>query len=344
MSSRPSSGSASSNTRTPANSAPTLPARMQLAEPLNQGLWSTVILAVNGGVRKLFAPVHRYEARPSRSFRPPSAPRIMSASNPAPAMTANRSSFILIASIRRRRPRSPVVTAPSMSPGTPRLVASRLAVPAGTMAIAASVPASTSTDRCAMPSPPQTKNRSAPSPSSRLICLGARRLLSTSAHSGSSTPCSASVRRSCGRPPSMLLPAWATTATRVMRRPSARGRRRRRHAPQRSQRAATRCRPGPRRPHRSGGACRGTSGSSATSAGIAMAIVQHGDPDPSAADARGDQQRDAAVHGDRRGRVPGVVAGVGRQIVEPRHVRPLRGGSPRSRRGMWPPRRRSLRR
>ena len=145
MSSRPSSGSASSNTRTPANSAPTLPARMQLAEPLNQGLWSTLILAVNGGVRKLLAPVHRYAARPSRSFRPPSAPRIMSASNPAPAMTANRSPFILIASIRRRPPRSPVVTAPSMSPGMPRLVASRLAVPAGTIAIAASVPASTST-------------------------------------------------------------------------------------------------------------------------------------------------------------------------------------------------------
>ena len=44
---------------TPANSAPTFPASMQLAGPVNQGLSSTVILAVKGLVRKLFAPVHR---------------------------------------------------------------------------------------------------------------------------------------------------------------------------------------------------------------------------------------------------------------------------------------------
>ena len=55
----PSSGSASANTRTPANRAPTFPARMQLAGPVNQGLSSTVIFAVKGLVRKLFAPVHR---------------------------------------------------------------------------------------------------------------------------------------------------------------------------------------------------------------------------------------------------------------------------------------------
>ena len=53
----PSSGSASSKTRTPPNSAPTFPARMQLARPLNQGLPSTSILALNGGVRKLLVPV-----------------------------------------------------------------------------------------------------------------------------------------------------------------------------------------------------------------------------------------------------------------------------------------------
>ena len=182
----------------------------------------------------------------------------MSASKPAPAMTANRSPFMLTASMRRRVPCSPVITAPSMSFGSPRLVASRLAVPAGMTAIAVSVPASTSTQRCAMPSPPHTKNRSTPSESRRLTCFGALRLLSTSAQSGSLTPCAASVRRSWGRPPSSVLPACAMTPTRFMRRSSALSWRRRRPARRRRQQRARRRQPGGPRPHPSGGACRGT--------------------------------------------------------------------------------------
>ena len=55
----------------------------------------------------------------------------------------------------------------------PRLVASRLAVPAGRIASTASEPASASTHRCTMPSPPQTKMSSAPSSSARRAYGGA---------------------------------------------------------------------------------------------------------------------------------------------------------------------------
>ncbi len=47
------------------------------------------------------------------------------------------------------------------------------------------------------------------------------------------------------------------------------------------------------------------------------------DAQPPAADAGGDQQGDAAVDRDRRRGVARVVAGVGRQMIEPRDVRPL---------------------
>ena len=53
---------------------------------------------------------------------------------------------------------------------------------------------------------------------------------------------------------------------------------------------------------------------------IAVA-AQIGDPCGSALDARCDQQRDASVDRDRRGRVPGRVAGVHGQLLEPMHLR-----------------------
>ena len=109
----------------------------------------------------------------------------MSASKPAPAMTANRSPFMLATSIARSRPSSPVTTAPSMSFGMPRLDASRFAVPAGTIATVVPVPASVSMQRCAIPSPPHTKKWSAPCSSRRRTCFGALRLFGTSAQSGS---------------------------------------------------------------------------------------------------------------------------------------------------------------
>ena len=136
----------------------------------------------------------------------------MSASNPAPAITANRSPFMLATSTARLAPKSPVATAPSMSFGMPRLEASRFAVPAGTIAIVRPVPASVSMQRCAIPSPPHTKKCSAPCSSSRRTCLGALRLFGTSTQSGSVTPFWASTRRSSGSPPSTVLPPWAMTA------------------------------------------------------------------------------------------------------------------------------------
>ena len=59
------------------------------------------------------------------------ASRIIAASKPAPAMTANRSPLKRPTSSLRRSPRSPIATACSMSLGIPRLVAKRFAVPAG---------------------------------------------------------------------------------------------------------------------------------------------------------------------------------------------------------------------
>ena len=45
-----------------------------------------------------------------------------------------------------------------------------------------------------------------------------------------------------------------------------------------------------------------------------------------AREARGEEQRDPAVDGDRRGRVPRRIAGVHGKLLEPVHGRPMRGG------------------
>ena len=113
---------------------------MQDALPSYQLAPSTEILARKGFARRFLDPVHTYATRPNRSFSPPSASRIMAASNPAPAITANRSPLIRPTSIERRRPWRPISTAASMSLGISRFVASRLAVPAGTIASRTSDP------------------------------------------------------------------------------------------------------------------------------------------------------------------------------------------------------------
>src|SRR6476659_2118830 len=64
----------------------------------------------------------------------------MLASKPVPAITANRSPFRLTTSIWRGRPDRPFATAPSMVVGSPRLEASRFAVPAGMIATVAPLP------------------------------------------------------------------------------------------------------------------------------------------------------------------------------------------------------------
>jgi len=90
---------------------------------------------------------HTYARRPARSFHLPSAPPTMRASKPEPAMTAKRSPLKRPTSGLRRSPCSPIATACSMLFGIPRLVARRLAVPAGTIARRASEPAITSMQR-----------------------------------------------------------------------------------------------------------------------------------------------------------------------------------------------------
>ena len=54
----------------------------------------------------------------------------------------------------------------------PRLWASRLAVPAGMIAIGTPVPASASHERCTIPSPPHTTTRSAPASTASAHPLG----------------------------------------------------------------------------------------------------------------------------------------------------------------------------
>ena len=143
-----------------------------------------------------------------------SAPAIMRASKPAPAITAKCSPFTVPVSMTRRAPCRPTRTAAlTSSEGTPRFVASRLAVPAGRIAMTAPVPATASIQRWTVPSPPQTIISAAPSAAARRAYLGALRLLRTSYQSGSATPSCASTWRSSGSPPPKLLRACATTAT-----------------------------------------------------------------------------------------------------------------------------------
>ena len=203
-------------------------------------------------------------------------------------------------------------TAPAMSLGMPRFVASRLAVPAGTMAIVAPVPASASMHRCAMPSPPQTKKWSAP-PAQQL----ARPAWAPSCSSAPRPTAGRSRRagRACGaargRPPSMRLAGVGDDGDRGHDRPPP-GARPRRAAAARPAIATTSA-PMP------------TSSPAATSvgwcmprymrdraraAGIATATSQHGASEPALADPRRDQQRDAAVDRDRCRGVARVVARV----------------------------------
>src|SRR5436190_4581194 len=212
-SSFPSSGRASANTSIPPKSRPRLPMRMQVALPLNQLTPSTLTSAPKGSERRFFSPDQTYATRPRRSFRPPSASRIMAASIPDPAITANRSPLSRPTSILRRSPRRPTSTASSMSSGSSKFVASRFYVPAGSTASGTAEPASTSMHRWTSPSPPHAKTSSAPSASRRLSAAGALLLFGTSRHSGSATPARSSARRNSRRPPPSDFAAFATTPT-----------------------------------------------------------------------------------------------------------------------------------
>jgi hypothetical protein len=68
------------------------------------------------------------------SLSVPLALSIIRASTPTPAITAKHSPLTVPRSIRLRMPDSPICTAAGISSGMPRFDASRLAVPAGTIA------------------------------------------------------------------------------------------------------------------------------------------------------------------------------------------------------------------
>jgi hypothetical protein len=215
-SSHPSSGFASSNARIPPVILLTLPIRMQLASSSNHFTPSMSTRAVAGSPSTWRRPVHTYASLPSRSFIFRSASLIIAPSKPTPAITPKYSPSSLPRSIRCRRPRSAMSTAASMSVGMPRLVASRFPVPAGMIATGIFEPpfsrATTSSERCTMPSPPHTTSRSTPAWMALRTCLGALRLLGTSAQISSSTSASVIRRRSSSRPPPRVLRWWATTA------------------------------------------------------------------------------------------------------------------------------------
>ena len=147
-----------------------------------------------------------------RSFMPLSASRIISASSPAPAITAKCSPFKVPVSIARRSPCRPMRTASGRSVGTPRLVASRFAVPAGRIATSTSDPASASMQRCTVPSPPHTKTRPAPFSSASRAQSGACLLFATS-NQGDRYPAASRRSRNSPIPPPNVFPECAITAT-----------------------------------------------------------------------------------------------------------------------------------
>ena len=81
-------------------------------------------------MRRFFDPLKMYAARPMRFLRLP-ASRIIAASRPAPAMTANRSPVKRPRSNSWRAPWRPTSTAPSTFLRMPRFAATRLALLAG---------------------------------------------------------------------------------------------------------------------------------------------------------------------------------------------------------------------
>ena len=175
--------------------------------------------------------------------------------------------------------------------------------------------------RCAIPSPPQTKKRSAPAAQASAPAW-APLLFGTSTHIGSRTPWRASARRSSGRPP-VRLPPCAITATVLTGRPPAVGAC---ATPARAARIATASEPVPTK--KPGGDVGGMVHAPIhPRQGHEKRDRDRDQPDDafaaSAADRACDQQRDAAVDGDRCGGVAGVVARVDREMVEAGDARPL---------------------
>ena len=214
-------------------------------------------------------------------------------------------------------------------------------MPAGRIASVAFDPASTSTHRCTRPSPPQAKTSSAPSLSACSTCFG--RLLALR----HLEPLRLGDALRLEHPAQLEQPAAHRLAgvrddrdrschRRRPLRSRSRAARRRRRGRRRARRAARRCRSARRRRRRADGASRGTSATIATNGGIASATLQQATREPGAADARGEQQREAAVDGDRGRRVAGRIARVDRQVLEAGDVRPVAVDEQRRRRGRSP--------
>ena len=168
------------------------------------------------------------------------------------------------------------------------------------------------------------RKRDRPPPRARARpARGAFRLFGTSHQIGSPIPSASSMRRSSGRPPPIVFPACATTATLI-------GRSRRcssaapatRHAKTSATSAAM---PTTTPPATSSGWCiprymRET----ATKTGNAAATIHTATWKPRRRDRRRDEQRQAAVDGDRGRRVARRVARVHRQALEPDDLRAVR--------------------
>src|SRR6476620_3628386 len=153
--------------------------------------------------------------RPRRSFNERDASPIISASNPTPAMTPNRSPLKLPTSMTFRSSPRATSRAAARSCGMPRLPANRFDVPAGITATGACdsrVRATTFTARCTVPSPPHTRSRSGPSAKAARAAFGTFLLFATSYQETSSWPLRLSSARSSGSPPPTVFFECASTA------------------------------------------------------------------------------------------------------------------------------------
>ena len=207
-------------------------------------------------------------------------------------------------------------------------------MPAGMIARVTPLPASVSIDRCTMPSPPQTNTSSAPSSSARWTRSGAYLLFGTSDQIGSSMPCLARTERNSSSPPPIVLPAWAITATFFM--PSLPSSRADGCLGGVTLCCCRTCGPGREDRDAEGGDAHQDAD---RDIGDVVHAAQHArpghehrdrdderpedDPDCAILDSRGEDDQQATEQRDRGCRVPGGVAGVDREALEPLHVGPV---------------------
>ena len=303
---------------------------MLLALPSNHVAPSTLIFALNGFARAASRPSRRTRARPNRSFSPPSASRIICASNPAPAIT-----------------REPLAVHPADVERAPRAVEPDLAPPPrcpsgsrGWWRAGSPCPRGRSRAwpcrsgerrRCsAAPSRHRPRRRRAPRPprAPRFTCFGALRLFGTSYQSGSATPWLLELAPKLDQPAAERLARSARRRRRVL-----------------IARALCRCvAVGRRRPvTRATKQRRRERGDADQDAGEGVERVVHAAVHPRHADddggmasaiaqtsarrtprsARREQQREPGVERDRRGHVARRKARVDGKLLEPSDVRPL---------------------